>query len=310
MISKAPSGIRYYAHSGEYSLIGMVAATVGGLVAGIALAWIYETSLYWIPLIYANLLACGAFGGAVGLCTTWILRCFKCRNTILAMGLGLLVTAVAYLASWDFWIYRLLDNQAPGQVSQYAVATNPSAVWRMAVKVNHIGTWSMSTSSPAVKGVFLWIIWIAEAVTIFVCSLMAAKLVSDTPFCESCGNWCKKKAIGTEIRLLSREQAAEDATRIASGDFAVIAARGMCPVGDAEWIGFEVYRCENCGQTVTLTVKSAQVVQRNGQRQTQSKNLVSKALLSPEQYEQFRAAFTPLVQADAEAPAEGEQPQA
>ena len=34
--------VRLYRHSGEYSMLGMVAATVGGVLVGLALAGIYE----------------------------------------------------------------------------------------------------------------------------------------------------------------------------------------------------------------------------------------------------------------------------
>ena len=253
-----------------------------------------------------NVLACAGSGAAVGFSTAWILRHFKCRNTFLTLALGLLVTTIAFIAAWDLWIYRILDNDEPGAISLYMIATNYKATWATIVEVNRFGTWSMSSSQAAVSGVALWIVWAGEAAIIFACSFLTAKLVSDTPFCEACQSWCEKKHVGSQLRLADASLAEVDAKRIASGDFEPITRRGLRPDGDPQWIGFEMNRCEKCGETVTLTISSSRLVEKGGKVETKSKALISKALLTPEQYEQFRSAFTPLVPAEEPEP-EGQE---
>ncbi len=233
----------FYRHSGEFSMTGFTCATAGGIVAAIALAWAYVAIERWIPLVYANVLGCVGFGAGVGASTAWILRFFKCRNTFLCLALSLLIAAVALIASWDIWVYLLIEGEEPGAISLMTLATRPDVLFRLILKINEVGTWSLGHSKEPVTGLFLWACWIGEAALVFAFAHILSKKVNDGPFCEACKTWCRKVPKLPGVKIGEVGMVRQEAAQIAVGDYSAIMARGRRPDSDPQWLDLDVCKC-------------------------------------------------------------------
>ncbi|MCU1278207.1 MAG: hypothetical protein JWM53_1753, partial [bacterium] len=93
-----------YRASGRFNPLTL-ALFAGAIVAGAAVAWIYQLLMTWIPYIYADVVLCGGFGAALGVAGMYAVRRGHCRNRVVALVLALPLALVAVGASY-YWSYQ------------------------------------------------------------------------------------------------------------------------------------------------------------------------------------------------------------
>ncbi len=275
----------YYEHSGKSSLSGPPAGLILGILAGVPLAFIYSYVILYIPVIgYFTVLLSLAFGAIVGKTAGAALRWTKVRNTGLAVLVTFLVACGSLYVSWAAWIYALL-RRAEAQVTLLSLILRPYFLWAVIRKVNQVGAWTLSGSTPT--GIVLWVLWALEAAVIVgVAVVVARSLILADPFCESCEAWCKKVEGACQVKAADP---AEIKQRMESKDFSYLEKMGAVEPGGAAWVRLDLHSCPACHGANTLSAESVTLaVDKRGKKTKTTKTLIAKLLVSPAEADAIR----------------------
>lgn len=269
---------RFYHHSGRFSAIGLLLGFIATSLVGSALAVIYAYGIRYIPFVYINVLLTLGFGLVLGLLAGRFVVQFKIRNATLAYAMTFLAVLVSYYLAWVAWIAAHLRG-GDMQVSMLRLAQHPRIVWELIKMFNEHGTWSIGrNSSELVSGVFLTIVWIAEAAMIFGAALLVLRTRLKMPFCEACEHWCEERkavaAVGAEARDSLRQ-------RLTDKDWTSLEEAGPQEPHIGTWCSLDLHTCPHCGQTNTLTLNAVTMTtDRKGESKTATHTLIDRLLLT------------------------------
>jgi hypothetical protein len=258
-------------------LIGSVVAIVGGIVYGYA--------DHYIPLIYIVALVTLAFAALIGWATARVMVGLKVRNIAAVTIFTLITTAVGYYAAWVGWLSALI-GETHAQLSMIDLAIRPVGMWRLILKVNEVGAWSMSHGDP-VTGIPLWIVWVCEAAMIFGTSIAVARSISrKLPFCETCGKWTNGPKTLTSTKVMDP---ADLKQRLESHQLDFVSQLPIYGGTDAQYFDWNTYRCEGCNNFNTLSVVLTQVKRDKRGRTTRTKKtIIDNLLVSLPELEQVK----------------------
>lgn len=282
----SPQRGQYYRHSGHLNPAGVAVAGLAGVVVAAVLCVPYAYADKYCPEIHLNGLVCAAYGAALGVVPALLLQRFKVRNLPVSLAVIALVAAVGLYGSWAAWEAILTRG---GMANLRPLLTHPRDVAELAVDINSVGTWSIGSvgstagsSHPSnTSGVFLWVIWAVEAVTILGVPLLVGRsMLAGKPFCDACDRWCDGPV--TVRTTAVPAEAADVRRRLEAGDFAYPATLG--PATPAASLTFARHTCGGCDRLNTLTVTRRTVVRdrRGRARQAATKVLVAKLLVTPD----------------------------
>lgn len=181
---------KYYVPSNKFSGAGMALLFITIAALGSVLAIAYLTLIKLIPFVYINVVLAAAYGFFIGWVGDKICGRFKLRNPSLVFMVALLATLVFTYLKWVIYISNLFEVQVG------VVITDPVGFWEAIKIVNEEGTWSIgrySTSTTGnVTGIFLWIVWIAEAALINGITIFMAVDKAKSPFIEKDNDWAQE----------------------------------------------------------------------------------------------------------------------
>lgn len=272
---------RLYRHSGRFSAAGLAIGFVATSIIGSALAFIYAYALRYIPFIYINALLTLGFGFVLGLIAVRFVGQYKIRNTKMACLMTFLAVLVAYYCAWVVWMVGHLRS-ADIEVSMFAVARHPLVVCKWILLFNENGTWSIGRDgTEPVKGLFLAIIWIIEAVMIFGAALVPVIGRLVTPFCEGCQTWCEERKGIAAVSAAALDSLRE---RVMGKDWTSLEEAGPDRPHLGTWCALDLYSCPSCGQTNTLTLNSLTMTpNKKGEPKTESKTVIDRLLLTADE---------------------------
>lgn len=301
----------YYKPSGEVTVAGLGAGLLGGLLVASVLAFVYSYLITHSPLVYVNVLATVGYACAVGFILGWLLKSGKMRNPAVGVFVTIIVALAAYYFSWAVWLSVLL-GRGNYDVPAFTLASRPSALLELILRVNEQGAWSIGRDSKTpVTGVFLWIVWAAEASIVLIAPpVLAWGVQNSEPFCEFCGEWCEE-----DKGLVSLAQAEPAGLRqvFESKQFERLKSVGAKGSAAANWYRLDLHRCKRCDRTNTLTVKSEKLTfDPKGNAKTESKVLFAKLSLSQPEVEELRRVSRELTMpapSPVQAPAASQQQQ-
>jgi hypothetical protein len=278
---------RFYRHSGQFSLTGLVIGLTVTSIVGSALAFIYAYALIYIPLIYINALLTLGFGIALGFIAAGFISLFKIRNTRQACIMTFLGVLAAYYMVWVFWMIAHIHGELPN-ASAWALAKHPGSVWRLMLIFNENGTWSLGRhSSTPVTGIFLALIWIAEAGMIFGGAFMTIFGRLRLPFCEQCQNWCEERKAVVAVSAKGIEALKQG---LVAKNWSALGEAGPHDPLLGTWCTVDLHGCASCGQTNTLTLNSVTVTtDKKGREKKENKILVDRLLLEVEETQSLLA---------------------
>jgi hypothetical protein len=304
--SVASDGL-YYKPSGEVTLAGLGAGLLGGLLVGLVLAFVYSYLIAYIPFIYLNILCTVGYTFALGFVIGWLLKSGKMRNPVVGVFAAVAVSLISYYFCWAIWLSAMLAR-SDVDISALALATHPGALLDLILRVNEKGAWTLGRGGTPVTGVFLWVIWGAEALIVLVGPpLIAWGVLSSEPFCESCGEWCDEDH---SLVSLARAEPAELRRVFESKEFERLKSVGAKEDGAQDWYRLDLHRCKRCDRTNTLTVKSEKITfDSKGNSKVRSTDLFSKLVLAPTEIEELRRVSRELTR-PAPAPSHAHAPQA
>lgn len=258
----------YYKHSGKFALQGPILGLLSGIVVSIPAGVLYDYAIVTVTEIKLRFFCTLIFGLLLGAVCGGMMCLGKVRSNALAGIVGLAASSIGLYASWVVWIRVICINRKAGCS---AAIFRPLETWKAALAVNLQGTWSFKGDAP-MHGAILWFVWIAEALIVLGFGVMAAVgLVNRRPFCERCGQWCKKQS---KLYFAPSLPPGELKTQLESGDISKLEKLTAGNKKEPHY-RIELHACTVCHQLNTLTL--TQIFPRN------IKMLMSKLLLTGEQ---------------------------
>ena len=212
----------YYKASGKFSPLAFLFFLLVALIVLPILAAIYTYAIWYIPFPYINFFITIGFGFGVAIAISkLVIRWGKVRSFWLAVGFGVLGAFLALYYSWAIWI-DLVFNMGESYGSDrigitvsnikifqvFSLVMQPGALWNIMGEIKELGTWGIRGN--AVNGTPLLIIWIIEALIVFVVTFISAPHQADEPFCEVNNKWFEEKILPAYAYL-------GDVSNIASG---------------------------------------------------------------------------------------------
>lgn len=271
----ANSAVSYYRHSGKAPLLGLVLIGIAGFVAVPILGLIYGYLSFYIPIIYLNILLAVAYPFAVGLVISQVAKYGKVRNTVLIGLAGLFFGLLAEYTGWIAWIAAL--GKDPSLLVEFFF---PWDLLSIIPYLAETGVWSLNDSTPT--GIFLYVIWLAEAITVIGgTTYFALAFVRQYPFCEESDTWAEKRSTLGVFAPLKRSS--ELKASLAQRGIAALDVLTPPAPGNA-FTRLELIECADCNTFRVLNVKTVKISMNRGRRQTNESNFVSNILLPPSAY--------------------------
>jgi hypothetical protein len=295
---------RYYRHSGRFAAGGVAVALGVGGVIGVVLGVVYAYVDLYIPIGgWVTFLITGGTGFLMGWIVSKLLKSGKIRNMAVAMLIAAVVSGVLYVASWEAWLYALLQR-ANQPVSPLDLLTHPGAALELIGEINASGAWTFDNMTPT--GIWLGLLWLAEAAALIGIPLKFAwRAVQAAPFCEKCDKWC-----GTQD-LVNLKPGDKEALRgkLEARDFGALAALGKAQASAMHFWHAYFQGCADCDTTQTLCVDDHTLsVDKKGHLQTKKTPLIVRLMLSPEDTVAVATAVAALTVPAPEVAPEGEAP--
>ncbi|MCP4378258.1 MAG: hypothetical protein GY794_19040 [bacterium] len=268
----------FYRHSGQFGPVGILLMSGLGVVGGIVLGAVYGALIYWIPFIYANFLGTLCVGFAAGAAVYLGAVMGRVRNPMLCGLIGVIAGCAAIWGAWVAWIYVLSSDGGTG-----AILLDMGVLWETMMVVGEEGVWGIGrNSSSPVRGFWLYLVWIIEAVVILgVAGLTAGALLSGKAFCERCSCWLKNE---TKLPRLSPPPDEHALDGLADGDVSGILVLGHGPK-EGVCIEVKLQGCRTCDEIyladVSLVVES---LDKKGKTETNTTSLVTNLRLSASDY--------------------------
>ena len=274
----------YYCHSGKVTTLGIIAGVAAGIASAIVLSFAYAYADSYIPIIYANIFLAIGFGAGVGFATSAAMRWGKVRNAPLTLAVTAIVTLLAFYLCWAIWICVTLDRYASTHrpFGMLGLILDPREIVDLMRLLNESGTWSIghgsSSGNQNVSGLFLWLIWLCEAVAIIGTSLLVAK-TSDRPFCERCQTWSPDP---TPIAPLAAGDISEVRLAMQNRDWGPLGDAALAPIDEGNHWTLAHSRCPTCDEMHLLTLGSVKTtIDRKGKPTTAKATLVRNLRISP-----------------------------
>ena len=161
----------------------------------LSVAYIYL--IFYIPLIYVNIIVTLACGAVLGFLVGHAAKLGKARNPLLVMLFAFLAMLLLKYVQWAIYVplifanvYEVFDwNFFERLVETGYLILDPRALWFGVEIINEIGVWAIGDSSAPVNGVMLWIVWAGEFLIMLVTAIAVAAIRPRTPFSEEHGAW-------------------------------------------------------------------------------------------------------------------------
>lgn len=266
---------RYYRHSGKAPVGGLALTLLLGGAVAIGGAALYILARVYIPYDILNA-ACNfifglAIGGMAGQAAIW----GKVRNPVVAGVMGVLTAAVGIYAAWVFWLYYRSGGQ---------VILSPLDIWGAMLSLAENGDWSVRDITP--KGVWLFLVWLAEALIILACGwALAYPRVKDLPFCERTGQWLKNVVhigpfdIPVDVDAVRRH--------LENGDTSIL--KSLRPISITHPENYIEIQLRSSTMLYLLSVKMVTVQIVNGQTVKKEKPLVNHMIVDAATWQTARS---------------------
>jgi hypothetical protein len=221
----------HYQPSGKFSPVFILYFVLVSVLLFPLYGLAYAYLLWYIPIIYINFFVTLGFAFLVGLTlNVLVIKKGKVRNPILASVIGVLGGVVALYFHWASWLDLVInagetygDTHIGITVSNvklfqiYELAIQPNLILDLIKEVNVTGTWGIRGAT--VSGIFLWVIWIIEALGVVVVASFTAMGQSQKPFCEFSNDWYEEIAHPAFNLVLDKEKLIQDIKKTDKNSF-------------------------------------------------------------------------------------------
>ena len=200
-----------------------------GMAVAVALAFVYQLLLEWIPFIYVSFLLTIGAGFLLSIMGSTICSIGHCRNRFIGFIVGLLLTLS--LLGGKFWFQyqaKLADQQKALAVSileddNFEFEQNQALAEARAAKI--MSDWSITDylqmrvdqgwqigrggGGAPVSGLFVYLIWLLEAGIIFFIGISGSMAQSAEPYSEKLSTWASEEEHIMSLPVTDAEMVAQ-----------------------------------------------------------------------------------------------------
>ena len=281
--------MQLYKHSGRVPFAGLCWALIVGALVAVPLGVVYAFGTNYIPIVYVNFLLTLALGAAIGGAVGLGAKVGRVRNVPVASLAGAAMGLVGLYVAWATDpVARFGGDDALAQLG-ITWLFDPRALWVYMQIFYENGFWGMSDGAP-VSGIFLGIVWLAEAGMILFCSAkIPATILADKPFCETCNQWA---TIESDVqRLVAGPEQQGALNRLLTGDLQALAQLERTPGDSGPYLRLDLATCGLCADTNFLSVQAVTpTVDNNGNPTTAVQPLLKHLVIREEDIELVRQA--------------------
>ncbi|WP_055666088.1 hypothetical protein [Desnuesiella massiliensis] len=269
---------RYYKESGKIPPFAPLIIILIGILAVPILSFIYSYATFYIPFIYANLFIAIAFGILIGIVVSFAGKLGKVRNKALLIIFALLFAILAEYFAWVAWIYAYSK--------QTAFIWHPLDVLEVMKLILPEGTWSIGRSHAPVRGTFLALVWIIEAIIILVSSIIFPSMTS--VFCEECNCWIKDEKTLSHLEPI--ENVEEFKNQLEQRQYSALLNLQKVDEGSAVYTEVDFGICDKCKNLSYMTVKTITVKKDSkGKEKKSEEDIVEKLIIDTDTYRSLEA---------------------
>jgi hypothetical protein len=262
-----------YQHSGRITVAGLLFGLAAGGVAALVLSVPYAYIVKYVPFIYLNFLATGAFGALVGMLAAMGARAGNLQSSVMYRLLGLVSGALAVYFSWVFWIFALTE--------QRLLSFDPEVLYALGRLIMEKGTWGLGRHGDPVTGWFLGCVWLAEAGAILVCSYaLCLSGLTSYACCPLCQKWFKSPMRSLHFQVPENPGPAIE--RLGNLDFGCLPELSPSSGDKKEpgaFLTLDLYRCPACAAFSFFSLKMTKVWQEKKEIKTSEQTLLERLLI-------------------------------
>jgi hypothetical protein len=261
--------LRPYRHSGKFGFHALLLVPLVGALLGWPLGFGYAYLIKWIPIVYLNILITLGYGFVVGFAVAAALKFCRVRNVPVAFLLATVVGLLANYFQWNGHMHALLSG-APWLCA-------PTGIWGVMQQLFEHGSWAMRHGGN-VTGWFLVAVWVAEAATILVLTvLVGTGTIRDTPYCEKSGSWLDEE---TKFETLSAFTDASLQAALAAGDLTPVIEARPRVAGVPAYGRLTLKHSSQCKDFFTLKVENVTLkTDKKGKVEVETKALTKDLIL-------------------------------
>jgi len=182
-----------------------------------------------------------AFGGICGAAAWFAVKWGRCRNPRAGWLIGALLGFIGVAASHVVAFRQAASGDANVTIAEYVEASQ-AVGWRV----------SRSSSQPDISGVFVYVVWALELLSVAWLGAFCGRAAARSPFCEDCGSWA-----GIELAKGKRAcfgQSDLDRVRKAESLDDVLGHAADTEPSAKQHFEYLVHGCPRCGACATISV--------------------------------------------------------
>jgi hypothetical protein len=242
-----PQRLAPYVSSGRTPILGLLAGLAAGGAVALVLSVLYAYGTIYIPIVQLEFLLTALFGAAIGATTGGVMHRFKVRSRFVIVTSALLLGTFGWAFSWVPWLLATLSRMG------LEASFDPWWLAQALAAIYENGTWSIgSSSTTAVSGVMLGIVWVAEAATIVgLSTLVGVTMSADRVFCEKCESWCTVLPDRALYDFLAGAQLKRALVEEADLEALHTTPRPSAP---DRWLSLKLGFCPGCGETNVIAI--------------------------------------------------------
>ncbi len=282
-MSLAPQPYEHSGGIGSSLIVVPLAGLIASLVFGLAYAYVdvYSPIGGWISILFVL-----GFAFAVGAVTVMAIKGSKCRNSVVATILAIVVGLLALYCAWVCFLFVLFRkaNAVPFRWSDLpALFFSPAEIWQWILTLNQTG-WFMMFGGQF-NGPVLWICWAIEAAIILgVLALFGRYAIVGEVFCELCHAWTDD----SETLRLSVPEQMEELQSLAAGHLTELYQLEPVAVDEFPRIQVETKRCCQCEKTIACQIKAmTRESDKQGNIVDKAQHLTKFLVITPDEYDRL-----------------------
>jgi hypothetical protein len=226
----------YYKPSGKAPVTGILLALTVSAVFAVICAFAYCYGIWYIPIIYLNLILIIGVPIALSVLIARIgIKFGKIRNKIVAAMIGLAGGVVFFIVQWLIHCVMVTNSGEVHSIGSGSHSmgfaetgfsfeafmfylTNPAETISLIGVINEVGTWGIGSST--VSGILLTIFWIIEALCILFVPVFFPWKQADNPFSEKLNQWLEERSMSRNMAITN--SADELRNEIENGNFGTL----------------------------------------------------------------------------------------
>ena len=199
----------FYKESGIAAPLNTALVIFCSLITILFFSYFYSLIINYLPIIYFNIILVIVYGFIISYVSRLFNIIFKIRNRMKSIIITIILSIFAVYFQWVSYLYIISsENFSLFMVFEdlgffFKILFRPDLVLNNILDINKVGLWSIGTSGIHLNGLFLWLIWLAEAAIIIYVSVKKYTTFNLIPFSEKNNKWFKKEVIDFDFEHIA-----------------------------------------------------------------------------------------------------------